>query len=578
MHGKIFLRKTYLKYFVLAAIVLFLLPSTNYAAVGSWQKSVNMFPRWPDDFGSQSFQQSVLKAKAANVNMITLIVTYFQGNLYANSMYAGNSTPTDASLISAIDFIHSQGMQVTLSVHVESQDGNWRAYINPSDRNQWFANYGANMVHLAQIGQAHNVEQIMVGAELISLTNPAIDGRNTSFWQNLISKIRSVYSGKLTYSANWGGTPEYQEIDMVQFWPSLDSIGISAYFNLWLDSNGTTLSSWDQWNKNEITPLQQRYGKPVIFTEAGYRSMSGAYSHPWDGGSSGPYDEGEQARDYGNLFQYWNAYNFMNGVHLWNWSTDPNGEPGTTSFSPQNKQAEGVMRQWFSGGTTPLPPPAADPNFTSANGSISPANPLPGQASTINVNIAAGGSGGSGLIVDLEVYDSNWQQVAQKYFTGQNFQANGTNSYSMAWTSGGTGRYTVMAGVFNADWSKNYYWNNNVFQFNVSSGSVTPPPTTSAVMNIWWPTDGSTVQGVQPFLAVLENTDVNSYNMYWQVDGGGLVAMYTSNTNYPHKEAQVDLSGWNWKGSGPYVVTFVAKSLDNSTILAQKSSSIFVAH
>jgi len=42
----------------------------------------------------------------------------------------------------------------------------------------------------------------------------------------------------------------------------------------------------------------------------------------------------------------------------------------------------------------------------------------------------------------------------------------------------------------------------------------------SMILSIWWSTDGSLLSGTQPFKARLDNVALNSYNMYWSVDGG----------------------------------------------------------
>jgi hypothetical protein len=83
------------------------------------------------------------------------------------------------------------------------------------------------------------------------------------------------------------------------------------------------------------------------------------------------------------------------------------------------------------------------------------------------------------------------------------------------------------------------------------------------------------VSGAVPFKAMLQNWRVDAYDMFWQVDGDRLNRMFTDLTDYPHKEVSVDLSGWNWKGSGPYLLNFIAKDL-NGVVVAQKSSSISV--
>jgi hypothetical protein len=65
--------------------------------------------------------------------------------------------------------------------------------------------------------------------------------------------------------------------------------------------------------------------------------------------------------------------------------------------------------------------------------------------------------------------------------------------------------------------------------------------------------------------------------MYWQVDGDRLNEMHDSQQDWPHKEYVADLSGWNWRGTGPYELNFVAKDLSGN-ILAQRKIIIYVNH
>jgi hypothetical protein len=41
---------------------------------------------------------------------------------------------------------------VLLKPHLDSQDGAWRAFINPSNADQWFANYATLIDHYADLG------------------------------------------------------------------------------------------------------------------------------------------------------------------------------------------------------------------------------------------------------------------------------------------------------------------------------------------------------------------------------------------------------------------------------------------
>ncbi len=100
------------------------------------------------------------------------------------------------------------------------------------------------------------------------------------------------------------------------------------------------------------------------------------------------------------------------------------------------------------------------------------------------------------------------------------------------------------------------------------------PVFAAPAIEIWWPTQDAELHGVQPFKGLLQGTDVSQYSMYWQVDGGSLVTMDTNYTDYPHKEATVDVTNWNWKGTGPYVLNFVTKD-SSGNIIAQTTRTIY---
>jgi hypothetical protein len=459
-----------MKNFILKNVILGIIFSLTFgmflgtqteAAVTNWQKGAAIIPLSSTDFGSESFKQSVLNLKSTGANYVSLVVPLYQSSLSSTDVARGWNTPTDASLNSAIDYIHAQGMKVMIKFHVESYGHEWRAYINPNDRNAWFSAYGGLVKYYAKLAEAKGVEEICLGAELISMSTATSNSTNTSQWVKLIGEVRAMYGGKLTYSANWGGSDFANEKNHIEFWSSLDYIGIAAYFNL--NANGDVESlkgAWDNWNRSEIEPLSVKYNKPILFTEIGYRSVTNAHYSPWDYSQGGGADENEQANDYEALFSYWNTKSFMQGVHLWDWNSNPNsGGPGSTSYTPQNKKAQTVMKNWFTGAVVTPPP-------------------------------------------------------------------------------------------------------------------TTPPPVETSI-DVWWPSDGVSVSGLQPFKAMLRNRPVTDHVMYWQVDGDRLNLMETSYQDYPHKEAWVDLSGWNWRGSGPYVINFVAKNLDG-TIISQQKVNIHV--
>ncbi|MDP3769979.1 MAG: hypothetical protein Q8R40_03535 [bacterium] len=565
---------------VLLAAGIFILgsPETASGAVQDWQQGVTIFSRWDTDYSSDSFKESVRNAAGTGANYITLHITHYQPNVHSSDIQRGANTPTDQALQDAINYVHSQGLQVMVKLQVLAYDNTDPAFINPPDRDTWFRNYTALTTRYARIAQALGVAQLCIGTELISMSTRDGHPTNTQRWNDLIAQVRSVYSGKLTYSANWG-TGFGDEKARIDFWPALDFIGISAYYNLRGDGSVSSLTaSWNDWNSRDITPFQQKWGKPILFTEVGYRSIRDSYKNPWMWWQSSPLDIEQQARDYEALFQYWDRHSFMRGVHWWHWSSDPNaGGPDDTDYTPQRKPAQQVLAKWFggntSGGTPPPPPPPppspAPPAAFTTDAAATPSAPRVGEETVIAVKVTGTGGASSDNITDIEISNAAGRQGFQQYFANQDFSAGGTREHSIRWTPVSAGSYTLKAGVFSSDWRQNYYWGNEVLVLNVGASPASPPapvPVAAGTIDIWWPADGSSISGIQPFKALLSDAAVDTYEMFWQVDNSHLNPMRTDHTDWPHKEALVDVSPWNWNGAGAYLVNFIARHQNGQTL------------
>jgi hypothetical protein len=125
--------------------------------------------------------------------------------------------------------------------------------------------------------------------------------RIEGFWRRLIDEIREVYSGELTYAAN------FDQYEMVTFWDALDYIAVNAYFplrKLW--QPGTTAKELypvfeTRWAAilRSIHSLSVENGwgeKPILFTELGYVYRRDSTIQPWaaTGFSVLPSAEGEK--------------------------------------------------------------------------------------------------------------------------------------------------------------------------------------------------------------------------------------------------------------------------------------------
>ena len=102
----------------------------------------------------------------------------------------------------------------------------------------------------------------------------------------------------------------------------------------------------------------------------------------------------------------------------------------------------------------------------------------------------------------------------------------------------------------------------------------------SAPLKIWWPKENAALTGEQPFKARLAKAALSSYQMYWSVDEGELNPMSDNETDWDHKEAAVNFSGWKWRDAGdrygPFQVTFTAKDLSGA-IVRQQTIKVYVA-
>ncbi len=644
------------------------------AATSNWQKGVSIDPRSPEDFGSDTFKQSLQNAKAMGANSVSLIIPYYQSTLSSSDMGPGWNTPTDSALINAVTYAHSLGLRVDLKPHlqVSSDPTAWRATIDASDRDSWYANYGTMLKHYASIAQSHHVENITIGTELITMASSIQYADNTTHWDKIIDDVRAVFSGTLTYSANWGSSGWYDEKNYIKFWDKLDYIGISAYLPLSTDPNYTVndlKATWANWNTTQIKTLSDTWHKPIVFTEIGYRSVDGAMARPARWQTSGSVDLKEQMDGYQALFEYWSQFDYFNGINIWAWSSDPNaGGPTNNDFTPQGKPAQDLIKQWFTGAVvpsaTPTPTPLSSDNIIIHASDVLSSNihgnwilsPVADAADgEVLLNPDLGAAKASPLAKPVDYVDLTFTAQANTPYhlwlrmkaTNDSYSNDSVSVQFSDSTDGNTinsiNAWPVILenghGAGDAGWG----WNDNAYDgmgpniifatsgthtirlqaredgimfdqivlspstyINASPGlfkndttilskpaptpratpvptatptpTVTPTPTSTptpspTTPSIWWPTNGVTVTGVQPFKGLLENWDLRSYNLYWQVDGDRLNVMGDSNVDWPHKEASVDLSGWNWNADGFYHLNFIAKDLSGSMI-SQKSLDI----
>lgn len=221
----------------------------------------------------------------------------------------------------------------------------WRGRIIPPnhDWDGWFKRYTKLIVHFAKIAERHRVEVLMVGSELIKSES------STRRWQDVIREIRQHYRGKLGYSANW----DHYQTHKIGFWADLDYVGMTTYYQL-ADGPNPAIEEIDQnWSryKKEILAFQREVRKPIIFTEVGWCSQEGAAKEGWNYyANQKPSKAGrtEQTNLYRSFLRTWASEPTVGGIIWWEWNTSEGGNTDY-NYTPRNKPAEKILREWFQG-------------------------------------------------------------------------------------------------------------------------------------------------------------------------------------------------------------------------------------
>lgn len=266
---------------------------------------------------------------------VELVVRWAQADVGAGEIAAAPSVSTDdAELREVIDRIHARGLRVFLMpiVHVEERaDGKWRGTIAPSDWSVWWASYGRFILHYAGLAERSSVELFSVGSELISTES------QEDRWRALIRDVRMRYRGRITYSANW------DHFEPVRIWDAVDVMGVTAYQPLARAPSGSV----DDAGWRPFEARLRAFGRPFLFTEAGYPSSGAGAARPWDHRAHGAADLALQTRCYRSLYEAWQASDRLEGVYLWNWfGRGGHDDPG---YTPRGKPAAEIIRLWYGG-------------------------------------------------------------------------------------------------------------------------------------------------------------------------------------------------------------------------------------
>lgn len=249
---------------------------------------------------------------------------------------------TTEGIIASTRKAHDYKMTVMLKPHLWLNHGFYTGDLDFStdiEWQKWESDYEKYILDFAHIAQQENIDVFCFGTELGNSVS-----KRPTYWIQLIRKIKKVYTGKLTYAANW------DDFDKVPFWNELDYIGIDAYFPL-SDAKTPTVDdlnkAWQQ-HIRKIEALQLKINKKILFTEFGYRNSDQAAKEPWTERVN-TINNLAQANSYESLFQTLTQKKWFIGGFAWKWYADDyHKEPkNSIDYTPQEKPALETIKKWY---------------------------------------------------------------------------------------------------------------------------------------------------------------------------------------------------------------------------------------
>ncbi len=249
----------------------------------------------------------------------------------------------DESVVHSVLSARAQGMTVMLKPQLWMGRGYWPgdvAMTNDADWQQFFNDYYRWIRHYAMLAEIWNMDIFCIGTELAKTTQI-----REQDWRAMIKKLRGLYSGKITYAANWGS-----EFENFPFGDVLDYLGVDCYYPLSNNPNATKaeLSAGFANILTKLEKVQSRAGKPLIFTEIGFRSIRSPWLRPHESGGNAGYDGEHQRLCYEVVFENIQDKPWIRGIFWWKFPSyiEYRGIEND-DFNPNRKPAEQVVQQWF---------------------------------------------------------------------------------------------------------------------------------------------------------------------------------------------------------------------------------------
>ena len=295
---------------------------------------------WGYEWATPEMRETMIELKNLGANSISI---HPYARIYEDGHIRFRKNRQPSHITTPIEWGKELKIQLMIKPHLAywGTKFQWRGDINFEYKQEWhnfFRDYTEWIVTLATIAENSGAQIFCIGTELMNSI------KYEKEWRQIISRIREVYKGKLTYAANW------DIYNQVSVWDDLDYIGIQAYFPLVdqeLPSGEQIIQGWDRVYQ-EIIPFANTLNKQIIFTEIGYTVSVKAAWEPWTS------DHSDKVR--GEYLQMLclrialdkaKEHNQMAGLFLWKWFPETQAFAHYEDYNLQRPEIKNLLREMW---------------------------------------------------------------------------------------------------------------------------------------------------------------------------------------------------------------------------------------
>ena len=296
-------------------------------------------------YGSDLAKQSLVRLTEIGSNAVAIVPYSFMRNPNKPApipIHQGAGGENDQAVL----FAHFEAQKLGMHTMLKPQiwlGRSWPGDVEMKNEQDWaafFDYYYRWTRHYALLAEINDFDSYCIGVEFAKATLA-----REQEWRSLIRKLKGIYSGYMTYAANWG-----KEFENLSFWDELDFIGLNCYYPLSKSDNPSKAELKNSFNKTlqKAEAVCKKYNKTLVFTEIGFRSVTAPWKNPHSDSDGRAFNDTHQKLCYEVVFEGIEDKDWCGGTLWWKWpSYMTHRGKNHVGFAPNKKQTEKVIENFF---------------------------------------------------------------------------------------------------------------------------------------------------------------------------------------------------------------------------------------